>query len=174
MGIRTADDIEGIKIADAIGFFSWNVPLNRVYGDEVVAEVFAISCKDLSIGAPIEALIQHVDEGDRQRLAKAIHDAIITGMPFRCEYRVTHPGGRRIRIVANGRCFRDEQGVPSIYSGTVTLARGQGTGTEAEQDDDPLETHCRAALGLATTRHHALAARYISSALNVLGSNQAR
>ncbi len=150
----------------AVGFYCWNVPENRVHGDDVVASVFGIPLQKLASGAPIEDVIRYVNDGDKQRLAKAIHEAIITGQPFHSQYEITHPDNRKTRVVANGRCLRDAQGVPSIYSGTVTV---QPYTVEASSGD-PLETHCRAALGIAKSRRHALATRYLSSALNVLGA----
>ncbi|WP_105381999.1 PAS domain-containing protein [Neorhizobium alkalisoli] len=151
----------------SVGFYSWSVPENRVYGDEVIADIFCVPLDDLVEGAPIELVIRYIDEGDKQRVAKAIHDAIITGLPYQAEYRLTHPDGRKISVTANGRCLRDVEGVPSIYSGTVTLRSSLNP-----SEGDPLESHCRAALRIATRRRHTLAARYLSSALNVIGGKK--
>lgn len=150
-----------------IGFYSWSVPENRVYGDEIIADIFGVSYSDLVEGAPIELVIRYIDEGDKQRVAKAIHDAIITGLPYQAKYGLTHPDGRKISVAANGRCLRDMEGVPSIYSGTVTVQSSLDPTV-----GDLLESHCRAALGIATRRRHTLAARYLSSALNVIGGKK--
>jgi PAS domain-containing protein len=150
----------------SIGFYSWNVQENLVHGDDVVASVFGVSLQDLSSGVPIEDVIRYVNDGDKQRLAKAIHEAIVTGAPFYSHYEITHPDKREVRVAANGRCLRDGHGVPSIYSGTITV-QPQDADTSS---NDPLEKHCRAALGIAKNRRHALATRYLSSALNVLGA----
>lgn len=152
--------------AGTIGFYSWNVPENSLHGDDVIAYLYGVSPADLAAGAPIESLIGCVDEADRRRVAKAIHTAIVTGEHYDSIYRITHQDGRRIRVSANGCCLRDSQGTPSIYTGTATILPSEHDQGEA---DDPLEVHCRAALGLATMRRQSLAARYLSSALNVLG-----
>jgi hypothetical protein len=152
--------------AGTMGFYSWNVPENSAHGDDVIAYIFGVSAADLSAGAPIESLIGCVDEADRRRVAKAIHTAIVTGEPYDAIYCITHQDGRRLRVSANGCCLRDSQGTPSIYTGTLTILPAEDDQAEA---DDPLEVHCRAALGLATMRRQSLAARYLSSALNVLG-----
>lgn len=149
----------------SIGFYSWNVPENRVYGDDVIAFIFGIPPRELAEGAPIERLILRIDDGDRPRVAKAIHTAIVTGEPYDSEYHIVHLSGQMLRISANGCCLRDATGTPSIYTGTATIMPPH---TDADALD-PLEVHCRAALGLATKRRHSLAARYLSSALNVLG-----
>lgn len=158
------DDKNFAQNMQTVGFYSWNVQENRVHGDEVIGWVFGISVEELAAGAPIDIVIRLVDDGGKQKLARAVHQAIVNGLPYEADYRLTHPDGRRVHVVANGRCLRDAQGVPSIFSGTVTV---QPAGEDAA---DPLEDHCRAALGLANSRRHALAARYISSALRVLGA----
>ncbi len=159
-------DSTDVDFGCTLGFYSWNVPENRVYGDDVVADIFGLTAHGLAAGAPIEMVIRYIDDGDKQRAARTIHDAIISGLPHRAEYGITHPNGRKLRVVANGRCLRDAEGVPSIYSGTVAPLSMSAASPTA----DPLESHCRAARGIARERRHALAARYLSSALNVIGA----
>jgi PAS domain-containing protein len=148
-----------------IGFYSWNVPENKVFADDVIAFIFDTTPAMLSVGAPIESLIGCIDEEDRRRVAKAIHTAIVTGERYESEYRIVHASGRILRVSANGCCLRDAEGTPSIYTGTATILPVQASGVAI----DPLEIHCRAALNLATKRRQSLAARYLSSALHVLG-----
>lgn len=166
-GASAGRDGSGIAAVGSMGFYSWNVPENRVYGDEVIALVFGLSRRTLAEGAPIELVIQHIQEDDKRRVAKAMHTAIITGKPYQADYRVTHPDGLKFYISANGCCLRDAAGMPSIYTGTIVIQPAEAVGTST--DADPLEIHCRAALGIATNRRHALAARYLSSALNLIG-----
>jgi PAS domain-containing protein len=152
------------------GIYSFIVPEDRVYGDQVIASVFGISLEALAEGVPIAEVIRCVKDGDRQRLARSVHDAILTGGLYKENYRVVHPDGREIAVSAIGRCLRDARGGPSIYSGIVTIVPESETCVA----EDPLELHCRAALGIAENRRHALAARYLSSALSVLGNRTER
>ncbi len=161
--VGSEEEDTGLDDANSVGFYSWVVPENKVYGDQVIASIFGVPDQELASGAPIERVIRYINEGDRQRVAKSIHDAILTGFTYQENYRITHPDGRQIDVAANGRCLRDAEGVPYIYSGTVTIQ------SAAVAAADPLETHCRAALWLATKRRQMLAARYLTSALNVLG-----
>ncbi len=167
MGVD-AGKLEALRYpAGTIGFYSWNVQENSAHGDDVIAYMFGVPQADLAAGAPIESLIGRVDEADRRRVAKAIHTAIVTGEPYASIYRITHQDGRRLRISANGCCLRDASGTPSIYTGTATILPEDDNHVAVA---DPLEVHCRAALGIATLRRQSLAARYLSSALNVLGN----
>jgi hypothetical protein len=158
------DAINGIDLSDAVGFFSWNVKENKVYGDQVFAFIYEVPYRDLESGAPIEQVILYVDDGDKQRVAKALHESIISGKKCHQSYGITHRNGRRITVTGQGRCLRDNLGLPSIYTGSVTAVEvGKGA-----RSGDPLEIHCLEALKIANSRRHALAARYLSSALNVL------
>ena len=165
-GSETRDDKVNLELMHRVGFYSWDVQENKVYGDEVIAHIFGLPLADFAAGVPIDVAIRLIDDGDKQKAAKAIHDAILSGLPFVLEYGLTHPDGRKVQVAANGRCLRDPDGVPSIFSGTITIQPQP----VANFSGDPLESHCRAALGIARTRRHALAARYLSSALSVLGA----
>ncbi|MBA4784457.1 MAG: PAS domain-containing protein [Rhizobiales bacterium] len=164
----TNDNEDGDTVT---GIYTFIVPEDRVYGDQVIASVFGLSLEAVTEGVPIAEVIRYVRDGDRQRLAKAMHDAILTGGFYKEEYQVVHPDGRQITVSAIGRCLRDAHGIPSIYSGVVTIVPQPAVVGIVE---DPLELHCRAALCIAKGRSHALAARYLSSALSVLGGKTER
>ncbi|MCJ8519112.1 hypothetical protein ABID21_002167 [Pseudorhizobium tarimense] len=151
-----------------VGIYTFVVPEDLVYGDDVIASIFGLPERSLVEGAPIAEVLRYVQNGDRQRLAKAMHEAIVSGS-FRSEtYRVVHPDGQEYLVCGVGRCLRDRQGLPSMFSGTVTILDEAAP----ETSGDPLERHCQAALTLAERRKHSLAARYISSALSVLKANR--
>jgi len=148
----------------SIGIYSFVVPEDRVYGDAVVASVFGLEPRLLAEGAAIADVIRHVKDGDRQRLAKAMHEAIVSGNFYEETYTIIHADGREVTVSAVGRCLRDARGLPWIYSGTVTIQSADAL----PSSDDLLQKHCHAALDIARTRRHSLAARYLSSALSVL------
>jgi hypothetical protein len=160
--------VEVMDLTDAIGFFSWNVQENKVYSDRVFAYVYGVDHRLLEAGAPIEQVLKNIDDGDLQRVAKSLHQTIITGEPCNQTYGITHPNGRKIVVTGQGRCLRDSAGVPSIYTGSVIAVE---RGDEAAPSD-PLESYCLHALNIAKSRRHALAARYLSSALNALGRKE--
>ena len=153
------------ELKDGIGFYSWDLNVNRVYADQVFAYIYGLPHRDLQIGAPIEEVIRHVAKSDIQRVAKALHETIVSGNPCHQTYSIIHPCGRTIVVTGQGRCLRNGDGVPSIYTGWVTASDVEGRITEA----DPLASHCLEALKIAKRRRHALAERYIASALGALG-----
>lgn len=153
------------EIKDAVGFFSWDLGENRVFADHVFASIYGIPAHNLEVGAPIEDVIKNIADGDMQRVAKALHETIISGKPCHQTYSINHPSGRNIVVTGQGRCLRNGEGVPSIYTGSVTATEGSIAATES----DPLASHCLEALKLAKRRRHALAERYLVSALGALG-----
>jgi hypothetical protein len=56
---------------------------------------------------------------DRERVAAAIHGAIVAGGPYQAEYRIKQPNGQIVSVTAMGRCFFDEQGDPVQYCGVM-------------------------------------------------------
>ncbi len=77
------------------------------------------------------------------------------------------PSGTRRSLVAFGRCWLEDDGLPSHFSGVVAMA------PEVRFDGDQmtLEAHCPAALKLAHNQGKELTARYLSSALHALSSD---
>jgi PAS domain-containing protein len=155
----------GVDLKDSVGFFSWDLSENKVFADQVFAFIYGIPHRELEIGAPIEQVIKYVAEDDMPKVAKGLHETIISGNPCHQTYHINHPDGRKIVVTGQGRCLRNGEGIPSIYTGTVT-AEEVGTG---RSEADPLASHCLEALKIAKRRRHALAERYLTSALGALG-----
>jgi hypothetical protein len=149
-----------------MGFFSWDLAADKLYGDAVVAELFHVDSADLAAGLPILPLIERIAAEDRPRVAMSIHQAIKTGGLYSERYRVQNPKRGAIDVFAAGRCLKDSEGTPSVYNGTVIDV---SSGIVSFCSDN-LETLCQSALGLAEQRGNELAARYLSSALRVIGA----
>ena len=150
--------------AGEMGFYTWVVPENKLYGDPALAQLYNIPECDLAKGVPVDRILSLIVMEDRPLIAGNIHKAIMTGKPSSGAFRVMYADGTVRSLVSFGRCFRDETGEPSFYSGAVMDAAAP----QVAVGDDPLEAHCRAALLLAKQGGNELAARYLSSALNVL------
>lgn len=148
----------------AMGFYTWHVAENKLYGDPYLAELYGIDANDLARGLAVERVLTIILNEDRPQIAANVHKAIITGEPSSGRFRIVLPDGTIRSLVSFGRCLRDDMGVPSFYAGAVMDA----SSPQVADGDDPLEAHCKAALSLASSRGNTLAVRYLSSALNVL------
>lgn len=103
-----------------IGIFTWNVPENRLVADEIYASIYGLSADRLAKGVEIEEVIGLIFEGDRERAARSTHTAILAGKIGAIDYRIS-VGGVLRNVSAYGRCLRDEDGIPSFFSGGVAL-----------------------------------------------------
>lgn len=165
MGSSMYQSRKEVDLKESVGFFSWDLSENKVFADPVFAYIYGLAPRDLEVGAPIEDVIKHVTEDDMPRVAKALHETIISGKPCHQTYKIKHPNGLDMIVTGQGRCLRNGEGMPSIYTGSVT-AEEFG---KVPPETDPLASHCLEALKLAKRRRHALAERYLTSALGALG-----
>lgn len=101
-----------------IGMFTWNVPENRIYGDETFAEIYGLSPKHAVSGVPIEEILLRIFELDRPEMAKRTHEGILNGRLGSVQYRIM-TSGKLHSVSAFGRCLKDEDGIPSFFSGGV-------------------------------------------------------
>lgn len=155
--------------AASMGFFTWSVPDNLLFADEVFGDIYEFSPDELRRGIPVEAILCRIAVEHRAEMAERIHATILSGIPSTSQYDVLCPSGTRRSVVAFGRCLHDIDLVPSFYTGAVMLASQAAlvVGSNA------IEGHCRAALAIARDEGRELTARYLSSALRSVGSDRA-
>lgn len=106
-------------VVKASGVYTWVITTDTVYVDSLAAECFGFSAVEGRNGLPLLRYIERIHADDQPRVAKSIHDTMLTGNPFCEQYRVCRPDGSMVEVIAFGACFRDESGEPSHYSGMV-------------------------------------------------------
>ncbi|MGN7292975.1 PAS domain-containing protein [Rhizobium sp. SAFR-030] len=120
MDSASAPDANALVIvAQDVGIFSWDVISDRLRGDSEIAGFFGLPSEDVARGLGISQYLNRVFYEDRERVAAAIHGAIVAGGPYQEEYRITRPNGETVTVTAIGRCFFDEQGDPVQYCGVM-------------------------------------------------------
>lgn len=99
-----------------MGLFTWQLADNLLLADEVYADFYGFEASRLTEGVSIEEVIGMIVVEDREEVARATHRAILSGdfttIPFRVER-----GGVVRTIVSFGRCLRDGDGTPSVFTG---------------------------------------------------------
>jgi len=148
-----------------VGFCTWQVCENSLVGDDVFAKIYGYDVQQVAAGVPIENLLSRIAPGDRERIAKEVHEAIISGNAYNTSFRVLSPQGVR-HVTYFGRCLRDAEGLPSFFSGTIS----EHLPEENVSDSSSAELHCRAALGFARRQHNTMASHHLAKALTALGS----
>lgn len=148
------------------GFYSWSLTQNTLTADKAFATIYEIDERDLARGVPVEFILERIVEDDRPRLAKRIHEVILGGKPYVSRYRINCPSGPAKSLISMGSCAKDEEGVPSIYSGIVMVEQE----LEVELREATLELQISNAIELARSNGRELTERYLSSALRSLSS----
>lgn len=148
---------------DSLGFFSWNVPENLVFGDDNVARFFTMEVQRLRQGLPIEAILDRIHVDDRPRIAQAIHTAIVQGGFYQETYRVLQPDTDALMVLASGRCFRDETGTPACWAGMIVADP-----LEQLEHQNALTFHCRSALEIAEQSGQRTVAGQLRTVLQVI------
>jgi PAS domain-containing protein len=102
----------------SLGLFSWSLHNNRLVADAYYASIYGLDPSELAAGVEVEIIISRIVEEDRRRVAKQTHAAILSGDFGVLTFRVNR--GSDVRQVGSyGRCLRDEEGTPSIFTGAV-------------------------------------------------------
>jgi PAS domain-containing protein len=145
------------NIKPAAGIFTWILATDTVYCDASAAQSFGFATEEARRGLPLNQYLSRMHADDLPVVAKAIHDAIITGEPYQEDYRICRPDGSTIEVTAFGSCFRDASGEPSHYAGMIAPA------VKAMSSDDGLRQTCLAAYGIAKRHGRPSAAKLVEA-----------
>lgn len=115
-----------------VGTWVWNIPEDRVYGDERFASSFGLDPVSLKAGLPISLAFDAIHEEDRARVREAVADSVAHGTGYRCQYRVFREGAYRW-VEAIGRVEIDGQGRPERFPGVLLDVQDRRL-IEAERD----------------------------------------
>ena len=113
------EDVDQDPSVEASGIYTWVIATDTVYSDSLVADTFGFSHPEARRGLAFSEYLSRMHPDDLPRVAKAIHDTMISGLPFNQQYRVCRPDGTVVEITAFGSCFRDAANEPSHYSGIL-------------------------------------------------------
>lgn len=157
----------------AVGWWEWDVPNDIVIGSPDLALDFGLDPQVAAEGAPIDVFFAHVHPLDRPDLTASVREAVETGAPFREQYRILHPDGRVIWILARGRCLREDAGGPGFFPG-VALDVTERVEAERRHRESDLRRELAMTAARLGSWDHDLAQgirRYDARALALLGLN---
>jgi hypothetical protein len=102
-----------------VGVWLWHVRTDVLQADAEVCAYFSLPKEAGETGLPLNAFLNGIHAADRQRIVNRISRAVMTGKPFSETYRVVSPENGTRWVQANGTCFRDPEGRPETYPGTI-------------------------------------------------------
>lgn len=111
--------LETSSAAEGAGVYLWDIATDLVFADSAAAQTFGFDNSEAKAGLPISRYLERMHPDDVPRVAGAIHDAIISGGPYQEEYRVCHPDGSMVEVLAVGSCFRSPAGEAFQYAGIL-------------------------------------------------------
>lgn len=106
-------------LAEGAGLFSWDMVANRVCGDAETARLMNVNPDEMTAGVSVESIIGGMHVDDRERIAKALHTAIVNGTLYREVYRAGIGNDEYCYVLCVARCFAYEDGLPTSCAGFV-------------------------------------------------------
>lgn len=119
-----------IRMNDASGIYTWVIATNTIYGDSLFADCFGFSDGETRSGRMLKDILARIHPGDLPRVARAIHEAIVSGLPYQETYRICRPDGSILEVTAFGICFHNAADEPSHFSGIVFPAATESISPE--------------------------------------------
>lgn len=101
-----------------MGIFSWDLAENKLVADEFYASLYDFDPAELACGIEIERVIGRILKDDQESAARSTRAAIINGNFGTISFRVKR-GPSIVDLGAYGRCLRDEEGLPSVFTGAA-------------------------------------------------------
>jgi PAS domain S-box-containing protein len=101
-----------------LGTWVWDIPNDRVFGDERFARTFSVRETDAHDGLTFDMTIKAMHPEDVAHLREAVLGALSEGGPFRSEYRLRNGDDWRW-VEASGTVERDATGRPVRFPGVL-------------------------------------------------------
>jgi hypothetical protein len=102
----------------------------------VLAEIYGIDAELMDQGVPVMEIFERIHTAERPSIAKAAHDAVLTGGHYQVSYRVVRPDASVLPVVEIGRCFQYQDGVPTLCAGMVFPTTAQAAGVDFYDADN--------------------------------------
>jgi PAS domain S-box-containing protein len=122
-----------LEAGGGVGTWDWDLTVDRLYNDARFAQLFSV---DPSPGAPFSSYLNGIHPDDRERVARAVLQAIASGEDYVQEYRLLPRDGAVRWVFARGRCHRDETGQPVRFPGVVIDITDRKRAEEAVLDSE--------------------------------------
>ena len=97
------------------GIFILNLQSNHMQADTAAAEFFGLAPGLALSGLPVKAFFERVHLHDRLKLSKAFRDAIVSGDPFRLEFRALPSATFLPKSSLVGDVFATNAAIPAFW-----------------------------------------------------------
>ena len=140
-----------------IGTWVWDIPNDRLVGDERFARSFSLSPEECRAGLPLAKVMQSIHGEDQPDVARSIADALQSGGSYRCEYRVRQQDGSYRWVEANGRVDLGLAGAPLRFPGIlIDVDHRRAIETALREMNEDLEHRVQSAIAERESAEEAL------------------
>ena len=108
-----------LEASDLVGTWDWDMTGDVVYADARFARLFGLDPQAAEDGVPMAEFVAGIHPEDRDRAAAGIEASVRDDRPYAEEYRTIDADGQLHWIFAQGRCFRNDAGVPVRFPGAI-------------------------------------------------------
>jgi PAS domain S-box-containing protein len=108
-----------LNAGPVIGTWVWDIPADRLTGDERLARSLSIDPERAARGLPFSVFAECLHPEDSARILPRIARTVETGGPYRAEYRVRQLDGSYVWIEASGHCELSAEGKPLRFPGVM-------------------------------------------------------
>jgi PAS domain S-box-containing protein len=112
--------LEAATDAGAVGTWEWRVQTDEMVVGPSFAETFGVDPEAAREGVSLDQFIAAIHDDDRERVERAIEEALATCGEYEAEYRVWNAADELRWVVARGRVECDEDGTPVTFPGALT------------------------------------------------------
>ncbi|SMF44336.1 PAS domain-containing protein [Neorhizobium sp. CSC1952] len=106
------------------GSFTWDIVLDRLWGDTNLAHILKLPAALMDEGISIIEYLNLVHPEDRANLAEKVHKSILNASSWCESHRLLCDGDLEPRwVTVYGHCYRVQDGLPTLCSGTIERIR---------------------------------------------------
>lgn len=102
------------------GAFTWDLVLDRIWGDQECARILQLPIELLDQGISIVDYLNQVHPEDRPRLARKTHESIVGVKSLSDSHRLLRDDAEPVWVTLRCSCYRIQAGLPTLCSGTLT------------------------------------------------------
>ncbi|MGK6314023.1 hypothetical protein [Neorhizobium sp. DT-125] len=114
----------GNDAATEPGSFTWDIVLDRLWGDANLARILKLPAAVMNEGISILEYLNLVHPEDRANLAEKVHKSILSASSWCESHRLLRGNDSEpFRVTVYGHCYRVQDGLPTLCSGTMERMR---------------------------------------------------
>ncbi|MCL6709020.1 PAS domain-containing protein [Pseudomonas sp. R2.Fl] len=105
------------------GIFTYDLVLDRMWGDRQAASIMGFDEADLNDGIRLQAYLDRVHPEDLVEFAEKKHASILHASTFQNSHRLVRKNAEPTWVTVHSRPCRVQDGLPTLISGVISTGR---------------------------------------------------